>query len=289
MIRCVLCFLLLLSVRPADHTDPAEHQKMIPDNYKLITSEDGPLSAQIKYTPAFILRNLFKKEHSWKEEHRNKCRCSPCSCVFFLWLSLKNKRKAVYMWIRIGSAAWLPEAEPCLRCRALRQTDSQSGRSDPAVEAQMTDLQAEAQSLEGSHSAAAGGAGAAEDGSRSKTDDDSLLTQWRLYLIFSISLLNMSPTFLFAWSVISEQCRIIVLSGNKAADSYTCCRFKTEGKFPLSNVTVLLKSRGEASSAGSELGAAGSGAGEPEAGGGDPPDAAGQREKTWQRRFKSSR
>ncbi|XP_053286777.1 coiled-coil domain-containing protein 17 [Pleuronectes platessa] len=82
-----------LNVRPADQLDPAENTKMHPDNYKLITSVDGPLSAQIK---------------------------------------------------------------------ALRLTYMQSGGSDPAVVAQMTDLQAEAQSLEENHGAAA----SAEDRSR---------------------------------------------------------------------------------------------------------------------------
>ncbi|XP_060934148.1 coiled-coil domain-containing protein 17 [Limanda limanda] len=75
-----------LHVRPADQPDPAENPKMHPDNYKLIASADGPLSAQIK---------------------------------------------------------------------ALRQTYLQSGGSDPAVVAQMTDLQAEAQNLEENHTAAA--------------------------------------------------------------------------------------------------------------------------------------
>ncbi|XP_069377686.1 coiled-coil domain-containing protein 17 [Paralichthys olivaceus] len=37
-----------LYVRPADQPDPAEEKKMHPDNYKLITSADGSLSAQIK-------------------------------------------------------------------------------------------------------------------------------------------------------------------------------------------------------------------------------------------------
>ncbi|XP_062251613.1 coiled-coil domain-containing protein 17 [Platichthys flesus] len=83
-----------LHVRPADHPVPAENPKIHPDNYKLITSVDGPLSAQIK---------------------------------------------------------------------ALRQTYMQSGGSDPAVMAQMTDLQAEAQRLEENHGAAAA---SAEDRSR---------------------------------------------------------------------------------------------------------------------------
>ncbi|XP_034438823.1 coiled-coil domain-containing protein 17 isoform X2 [Hippoglossus hippoglossus] len=95
-LRALARHLHALHVRPANQTDPAENQKMHPDNYKLFTSADGPLSAQIK---------------------------------------------------------------------ALRQTDSQSGGSDPAIVAQMTDLQAEAQSLEGNHSAAAAAA-SAKDRSR---------------------------------------------------------------------------------------------------------------------------
>lgn len=44
----------------------------------------------------------------------------------------------------------------------------------------------------------------------------------------------------------------------------------------LSHIVVVLMSRGEASTAGSELGAANRGAGEPETGGGDPQYPAGQ-------------
>ena len=120
-------------------------------------------------------------------------------------------------------------AEPC------GLTYFQSGGSDPAVVAQMTDLQAEAQSLEGNHTAAAAAAASAEDRSRSKTLSS---TQQRHYSIYSISLLNISLTFLFARSVNSELCRITVLSGNKAEDPDACCRFKTGGKFPLSHITV---------------------------------------------------
>lgn len=57
MIYNVFISLFLISVKevpvPADQPAPCENKKMHhDDNYELISSVDGPLSAQIKYIPS---------------------------------------------------------------------------------------------------------------------------------------------------------------------------------------------------------------------------------------------
>lgn len=146
-----------------------------------------------------------------------------CRFVFqFVWLPsilfTCEYELVVVIWGQIRS----------LCCRALWQAYMQSGGSDPAIVAQMVDLQAEAQSLEKNQPATAG---EAKMKSKHRSDDEQKIcsachciiisqhscAQWNVYKVYSAWFshsgnsfpplspwsLDSGPTFLFMWSVIA--------------------------------------------------------------------------------------
>lgn len=135
------------------------------DNYELLSSVDGPLSAQIKYIPGALFNTTLLKGE-------NKIKCCYCS--------KKKGRLFICEYKYTGVYCLLVLSKICHWCRALQRAYMQSGGSDPAIMAQMINLQKEAQSLERNQPATA--AKARKKESKNQSDDEEKVCSLSLYV-----------------------------------------------------------------------------------------------------------